>query len=67
MKQKDYHEILGVDPTATVNEIRSQYRRLARKYHPDVSNEQNAETKFKEMKEAYEFLTGAVRTRWYGD
>lgn len=67
MKQKDYHEILGVDSTATVNEIRSQYRRLARKYHPDVSSEHNAEAKFKEMKEACEFLTGTGKTRWYGD
>jgi curved DNA-binding protein len=56
MKYKDYYEILGVKRDAGADEIKNAYRRLARKYHPDVSKEKNAEEKFKEMAEAYETL-----------
>src|SRR3977135_4213072 len=56
MKYKDYYAILGVKKDAGADEIKSAYRRLARKYHPDVSKEKNAEEKFKEMGEAYETL-----------
>lgn len=56
MSKKDYYEILGVGRDATAEEIRKAYRRLARKYHPDVNNEPDAEQKFKEVKEAYEVL-----------
>jgi curved DNA-binding protein len=56
VKYKDYYEILGVPRTASADDIRKAYRKLARKYHPDVSKEKNAEEKFKEVGEAYETL-----------
>ncbi len=56
MKYKDYYEILGVKRDAGADDIKSAYRRLARKYHPDVSKEKDAEEKFKAMAEAYETL-----------
>lgn len=56
MKFKDYYEVLGVPRNATQDEVRSAYRKLARKYHPDVSKLANAETQFKELGEAYAVL-----------
>src|SRR5664279_1400366 len=56
MKYKDYYAILGVKKDAGADDIKNAYRRLARKYHPDVSKEKDAEEKFKEMAEAYETL-----------
>jgi curved DNA-binding protein len=56
MKYKDYYAILGVKRDAGADDIKSAYRRLARKYHPDVSKEKDAEERFKEMAEAYETL-----------
>ncbi|HVC31688.1 MAG TPA: DnaJ C-terminal domain-containing protein [Steroidobacteraceae bacterium] len=56
MEYQDYYKVLGVARTATAEDIKKSYRRLARKYHPDVSKEKDAEQKFKELQEAYEVL-----------
>ena len=56
MEFRDYYEIMGVDRDASQDEIRRAYRKLARKYHPDVSKEEDAEAKFKALGEAYEVL-----------
>ena len=56
MKYKDYYATLGVERGASDEDIKKAYRRLARKYHPDVSKETNAEEKFKDVSEAYETL-----------
>ncbi len=56
MEFKDYYEIMGVSRDATQDEIKRAYRKLARKYHPDVSKEPDAEQRFKEIGEAYEVL-----------
>ena len=56
MQYKDYYEVLGVTRSAGAEEVKRAYRKLARKYHPDVSKERNAESRFKEVQEAYEVL-----------
>jgi curved DNA-binding protein len=56
MRFKDYYEVMGVPRGATQDEIKRAYRKLARKFHPDVSKEKNAEERFKELQEAYEVL-----------
>ncbi len=56
MEFRDYYKVLGVERTASADQIKKAYRRLAHKYHPDVSKEPNAEARFKEMQEAYEVL-----------
>ena len=56
MRYKDYYQVMGVPRTASQDEIKRAYRKLARKYHPDVSKEKDAEEKFKELQEAHEVL-----------
>lgn len=56
MEYKDYYKIMGLERNASTDDIKKAYRRLARKYHPDVSKEANAEEKFKSVGEAYEVL-----------
>ena len=65
MKYKDYYKILGVARDASADDIKKAYRKLARKYHPDVSKEKNAEESFKEVSEAYETLRDAEKRAAY--
>lgn len=63
---KDYYALLGVGKNADEKEIKSAYRKLARKYHPDVNpNDKSAETKFKEISEAYEVIGDAEKRKLY--
>ena len=57
MEFKEYYKALGVEPTASADEIKTAYRKLARKYHPDVSKEANASARMAEVNEAYAVLS----------
>ena len=65
MEYKDYYETLGVKRDATDAEIKSAYRKLARKYHPDVNKTKEAESKFKDINEAYEVLGDKQKRQRY--
>lgn len=65
MEYKDYYKILGVARDATPDQIKQTYRKLARKYHPDVSKEPNAEEQFKAVQEAYEVLKDPKKREAY--
>lgn len=65
MEFKDYYQILGVEATASDAEIKTAYRRLARKFHPDVSKEKGAEERFKAVNEAYEVLKDKEKRTQY--
>jgi curved DNA-binding protein len=67
MEFKDYYATLGVERTASPEEIKRAYRKLARKYHPDVSKEPDAEARFKEVAEAHEVLNDPEKRAAYDD
>ncbi len=67
MSQKDYYSIMGLKHDATEKEIKTAYRRLARKYHPDLNKEPDAEDKFKELGEAYEILKDPQKRKAYDE
>ena len=65
--KRDYYEVLGVSKTATDDELKKAYRKLAKKYHPDANpdNPKEAEAKFKEVNEAYEVLSDSNKRKMY--
>lgn len=65
MEYRDYYAVLGVDRKASAEDIKKAYRRLARKYHPDVNREPDAEDRFKEVGEAYEVLSDPEKRAAY--
>ena len=65
MNKRDYYEVLGVDKNASDADIKSAFRKLAKKYHPDVSKEENAAEKFKEAQEAYAILSDPEKRKQY--
>ena len=65
MAYKDYYQALGLPRTASEEDIKREYRKLARKYHPDVSKEKDAEQRFKDVNEAYDVLKDAKKRALY--
>lgn len=67
MDFKDYYKVLGLEPGADDKAVKAAYRKLARKYHPDVSKEKDAENQFKDVAEAYEVLKSAEKRAEYDE
>ncbi len=65
MAKRDYYEVLGIDRNATKDEIKKAYRKLSKKYHPDINKEPGADEKFKEITEAYEVLSDDQKRAHY--
>ncbi len=65
MAKRDFYDVLGVSKGADEKEIKKAFKGLARKYHPDVSKEENAEEKFKEIQEAYAVLSDSSKRAQY--
>src|SRR5687768_2924643 len=63
--KRDYYEVLGVERSASEDDVRRAYRRLARQFHPDVNKDAEAGARFKEVSEAYEVLSDAEKRRTY--
>ena len=65
--KRDYYEVLGVPKTATADELKKAYRKLAKQYHPDLHpDDKECEAKFKEVNEAYEVLSNDEKRAKYG-
>lgn len=63
--KRDYYEVLGLSKGCSEDDIKSAYRKLAKKYHPDLNKEPGAEEKFKEVQEAYEVLSDSSKRAKY--
>ena len=64
-EKRDYYEVLGLSKGASDEEIKRAYRKMAKKYHPDINKEPGAEEKFKEVNEAYEVLSDKEKRAKY--